>query len=255
MARVKVDKPIKAIGLARQASPTSTKAQQRALADQILRLNNQQRGQAFSAGESVRLGRGVNMASANPMDDVRLSSPANADPMGEVFRDPTPVDDGVTGSIAEGTSGYTPAGSAEQWSLESDPIYQQAIAGGQSAFNVARANALAQMQNQQTEAAQAEREIGQSAKSSRERLAGSFAARGLAGGSYGALTRAEAEANARQIAAQTSIKDQMAAVSQQYLANFGTADSDWTGTLVGQDYRNQAIQQALGALMPRYTGV
>jgi hypothetical protein len=77
----------------------------------------------------------------------------------------------------------------------------------------------------------------------------------MAGGSYGALTRAEAEANARQIAAQTSIKDQMAAVSQQYLANFGATGTDWTGTLVGQDYRNQAIQQALGALMPRYTGV
>jgi hypothetical protein len=234
MARVQVDKPIKAIGLARQASPTSTKAQQRALADQILRLNNQTRGEAFSAGESVRLGRGVRIGDA-PEPETQA-----------------PIADYTSYSATPTASASR---SAEDWTLESDPIYQQAIAGGQSAFNVARANALAQMQNQQTEAAQAEREIGQSAKSSRERLAGSFAARGLAGGSYGALTRAEAEANARQIAAQTSIKDQMAAVSQQYLANFGTADSDWTGTLVGQDYRNQAIQQALGALMPRYTGV
>jgi hypothetical protein len=166
-------------------------------------------------------------------------------------------DDGVTGQISEGTSGSstTPESAASKWSLESDPIYQQAIAGGQSAFNVARAQALAQMQNQQTEAAQAEREIGRDAASARERLAGNFAARGMAGGAYGALTRAEAEANARQIAAQTSIKDQMAAVSQQYLANFGATGTDWTGTLVGQDYRNQAIQQALSALMPRYTGV
>jgi hypothetical protein len=170
------------------------------------------------------------------------------------------TDDSATGQISEGTSGSstsatstTPA--ANQWSLESDPIYQQAIAGGQSAFNVARAQALAQMQNQQTEAAQSEREIGRNAASSRERLAGNYAARGMAGGAYGALTRAEAEANARQIAAQTNIKDQMAAVSQQYLSNFGATGTDWTGTLVGQDYRNQAIQQALSSIMPRYTGV
>jgi hypothetical protein len=255
MAKVKVTQPVKAIGLARQAKPGGNTAQQRALADQILRLNNQQRGEAFSAGSTVRLGQGVNIPSAGPMDNIRLGSPANADPMGQVFRDQTsaPADDGVTGQISEGTSGSST--SANQWSLESDPIYQQAIAGGQSAFNVARAQALAQMQNQQTEAAQAEKEIGRNAASSRERLAGNFAARGMAGGAYGALTRAEAEANARQIAAQTSIKDQMAAVSQQYLSNFGATGTDWTGTLVGQDYRNQAIQQALGALMPRYTGV
>jgi hypothetical protein len=255
MAKVKVTAPVKAIGLARQASPTGTAAQQRALADRILQLNKQQRGQAFEAGSTVRLGSGVSIPGAGAMDNIRLGSPANADPMGQVFRDqtPMPADDGVTGQISEGTSGSST--SANQWSLESDPVYQQAIAGGQSAFNVARANALAQMQNQQTDAARAEREIGRSAASSRERLAGNFAARGMAGGAYGALTRAEAEANARQIAAQTDIKDQMAAVSQQYLANFGTTDSDWTGTLVGQDYRNQAIQQALGSLMPRYTGV
>lgn len=145
--------------------------------------------------------------------------------------------------------------SAEQWTLESDPVYQQAIAAGQSAFNVARANALANLQNQQTEANQATREISTSAANARERLAGNFAARGMAGGAYGALTRAEAEANARQIAAQTSIQDQIAALNQQYLANFGATGTDWTGTLIGQDYRNQAIQQAMNALLPRYTGV
>ena len=144
---------------------------------------------------------------------------------------------------------------AQQWTLESDPIYQQAIAGGQSAFNVARAQALSDMQNRQTEAARSERDIETSAADSRERLAGNFAARGMAGGAYGALTRAEAEANARQITAQTDIKDQISAMSQQYLSKFGTTDSDWTGTMAGQDYRNQAIQQALAALAPRLTGV
>jgi hypothetical protein len=129
------------------------------------------------------------------------------------------------------------------------------MAGGQSAFNVARARALAEKQNVQTDLAGAERDLERSAASSRERLAGNYAARGMAGGAYGALTRAEAQANARQVSAQTSLKDQMAAVNQQYLEQFGATGTDWTGTLVGQDYRNQAIQQALGSLMPRYTGV
>jgi hypothetical protein len=153
---------------------------------------------------------------------------------------------------------YEPApveSAAKQWTLESDPIYQQAIAGGQSAFNVARAQALADMQNRQTEATRSQRDIETSAADSRERLAGNFASRGMAGGAYGALTRAEAEANARQITAQTDIKDQISALNQQYLSKFGTTDSDWTGTLVGQDYRNQAIQQALAALTPKYTAV
>jgi hypothetical protein len=144
---------------------------------------------------------------------------------------------------------------AKQWSLESDPIYQQAIAGGQSAFNMARAQATADLQNRQTEAAAADKQIEKSAASSRERLAGNFASRGMAGGAYGALTRAEAEANAQQITAQTSIKDQISALSQQYLSKFGATGSDWTGTLAGQDYRNQAIQQALAALTPKYTAV
>lgn len=235
MAKVKVTEPIKAIGLARQAAPKQTAAQQRAIADRILELNSQQRGKAFDPGMTVALGKG-------------LSIPTPSAP-------PAP-DQGVTGGIAEGTSGSTTSESAaSQWSLENDPIYKQALAGGQSAFNVARARALAEKQNIQTDLAGAERDLERSAASSRERLAGNYAARGMAGGAYGALTRAEAQANARQISAQTSLKDQMAAVNQQYLEQFGATGTDWTGTLAGQDYRNQAIQQTLGSLMPRYTGV
>jgi hypothetical protein len=237
MAKVKVTEPIKAIGLARQAAPKQTAAQQRAIADRILELNSQQRGKAFDPGMTVALGKG-------------LSIPTQSAP-------PAPApDQGITGGIAEGTSGSTTSESAaSQWSLENDPIYKQALAGGQSAFNVARARALAEKQNIQTDLAGAERDLERSAASSRERLAGNYAARGMAGGAYGALTRAEAQANARQISAQTSLKDQMAAVNQQYLEQFGATGTDWTGTLAGQDYRNQAIQQTLGSLMPRYTGV
>jgi hypothetical protein len=237
MAKVKITEPIKAIGLARQAAPKQTAAQQRAIADRILELNSQQRGKAFDVGMTVALGKG-------------LSLPAKPTPP------PTTTDEGVTGGISEGTSGSTTSESAaSQWSLENDPVYKQAMAGGQSAFNVARARALAEKQNVQTDLAGAERDLERSAASSRERLAGNYAARGMAGGAYGALTRAEAQANARQVSAQTSLKDQMAAVNQQYLEQFGATGTDWTGTLVGQDYRNQAIQQALGSLMPRYTGV
>lgn len=156
------------------------------------------------------------------------------------------------------TTNYTPAPverSAEKWTLENDPVYRQAIEMGQSAFNFARARALAEKQNVETQAAGELRDIGREATGARERLAGNFAARGMAGGSYGALTRAEAEANARQIAAQTSIQDQIAALNQQYLANYGATGTDWTGTLVGQQYRNEAIQQAMQALLPRYTEV
>lgn len=253
MAKVKVTAPVKAIGLARQSQPNATTAQQSALATQIRKLNNQQRGQAFEAGSTVRLGAGNRLPP--PAGTPGTTMPEGGFQMGAApdygFRD-----DGVTGEIAEGTSGSSVGQSAaSQWSLENDPVYMQAMAGGQSAFNVARARALAEKQNVQTDIAGAERDLERSAASSRERLAGNYAARGMAGGAYGALTRAEAQANARQISAQTSLKDQMAAVNQQYLESFGTPDSDWTGTMVGQDYRNQAIQQAMSALLPRYTGV
>ena len=253
MAKVKIIQPIKAIGLARQAAPKETAAQQRAIADQILRLNRQERGQAFEAGSTVRLGAGRQLPPPP-------GTPGSTMPEGGFEVAPMPTfgfsDEGVTGGISEGTSGSTTSESAaSQWSLENDPVYKQAMAGGQSAFNVARARALAEKQNVQTDLAGAERDLERSAASSRERLAGNYAARGMAGGAYGALTRAEAQANARQVSAQTSLKDQMAAVNQQYLEQFGATGTDWTGTLVGQDYRNQAIQQALGSLMPRYTGV
>jgi hypothetical protein len=92
MAKTKVVQPIKAIGLAKQALPDGTAKQQRALADQILELNNQKRGAAFDAGESVKLGKGVSIStpSSTPLDNVRLYSPANMDP-GGAFVPSSPV--------------------------------------------------------------------------------------------------------------------------------------------------------------------
>lgn len=134
-----------------------------------------------------------------------------------------------------------------EWTLEGDPTYQAALAAGQSKFNYSRAQSLAELQNQQTQAAQETQAINENSAEARRRLAGNYAARGMAGGAAGALTLAEAEANARQIAAQTSLKDQIAALNQQYLANYGATGTDWTGTLVGQQYKTEAAQAAINS--------
>ena len=141
---------------------------------------------------------------------------------------------------------------AESYSLNSDPVYQQAIAGGQSAFNRSRANALSEMQNQTTAANRQLSGMKQNAAGARRNLAGNFAARGMGRGAYGAYYRAQDQANAADLSAQMSVKDQLAALNQNFLANYGAIGTDWTGTAVGQDYRNQAIQQAIAAQLARY---
>ena len=90
------------------------------------------------------------------------------------------------------------------------------------------------------------------AAGARRNLAGNFAARGMGRGAYGAYYRAQDQANAADLSAQTSVKDQLAALNQNFLANYGAIGTDWTGTTVGQDYRNQAIQQAIAAQLARY---
>jgi hypothetical protein len=141
---------------------------------------------------------------------------------------------------------------SQAWALESDPVYQQALAGGQSAFNRSRANALADMQNQTTGANRQLSNMKKDAAGARRSLAGNFAARGMGRGAYGAYYRAQDQANAADLSAQTSVKDQLAALNQNFLANYGAIGTDWTGTTVGQDYRNQAIQQAIAAQLARY---
>lgn len=138
------------------------------------------------------------------------------------------------------------------WTLEGDPVYQQALASGQAQFNYARNAALAEKQNVTTAKAQERKNLDVNATESRRRLAGNYASRGMAGGAAGALTMAEARANAEQIAARTSIQDQLAAVNQNYLANYGAAGTDWTGTLVGQQYKTQAAQAAITNRLAQY---
>jgi hypothetical protein len=135
--------------------------------------------------------------------------------------------------------------------LEGDPLYQQMLAQGQAQFNKARSNALADIQNAETENRSELTSINKSAQESRNRLAGNYAARGMAGGAEGALTGAENELNARQLAAQTSLVDQIAALNRNFTRNFGAVGTDWRGTDVGQDFTASATQEALKARLAR----
>lgn len=140
------------------------------------------------------------------------------------------------------------------YKLESDPTYQAAMSAGQSQFNTSRANAMSNKNMQEMELGNQRRDLDKNSAESRRRLAGNYAARGMAGGATGALTLAEMEANAKQITAQTDIKDQIAAINANYLQNYGNAAQpgyDWTGTLIGQNYKTQAAQAALNAQLAK----
>ena len=146
------------------------------------------------------------------------------------------------------------------YKLESDPVYQAAMSAGQSQFNLGRANALANKTTQEMELGNQRRNLDTNAAEARRRTAGNYAARGMAGGAAGALTLAEMQANAKQITAQTDIKDQIAALNANYLETYGNAaqtdaqgnkNFDWTSTLVGQNYKTQAAQNALTAQLAR----
>lgn len=166
----------------------------------------------------------------------------------------------TSGSSTTADSGAATVTGAS-YKLESDPLYQQALLQGQSQFNLARNKAMFDVNAETTQASQDRKALDLNAAESRRRLAGNYAARGMAGGAAGALTLAEAEANARQIAAQTSLKDKLAALNQNFLENYGNVAQtdatgkstyDWTGTLAGQNYKTQAAQAALTAKLAQY---
>jgi hypothetical protein len=224
----------------------------------------QQLGQTYTPGQGA--GTALKTAAGTtgynytgPMTGQRYAEYAAAAKLGQKY---TPgqaagtAQAGYNASLVpqfEQTSGLASEPSAaSQWTLEGDPVYSQALAGGQSAFNRSRANALADLQNQETMANRQLAGMKQNAAGARRNLAGNYAARGMGRGAYGAYYRAQDQANAADIAAQTSVKDQLASLNQNFLANYGAIGTDWTGTTIGQDYRNQAIQQALAAQLARY---
>jgi hypothetical protein len=158
---------------------------------------------------------------------------------------------GITGTNATRTANMPIAQAAAPTNtmnaFESDPLYQLALAQGSAQFNTARSNALADIQDTETSNKTQLADINKSAQDSRNRLAGNYAARGMAGGAAGALTAAESELNARQLAAQTSLVDQIAALNRNFNRNFGAVGTDWRGTNVGQEYVASAAQEALKA--------
>lgn len=168
---------------------------------------------------------------------------------------------GVTANDATSGSSTTQPVTGMAYSLDSDPLYQQALAQGQSQFNSARNQAMFNLNDVTAQTNQDRRALDTNSAEARRRLAGNYAARGMAGGAAGALGLAEAEANARQIAAQTSLKDKLAALNANFLENYGNAQTvdaagkpnfDWTGTLAGQQYKTQAAQTALTAKLAEY---
>lgn len=166
----------------------------------------------------------------------------------------------TSGSSATADSG-TNTVTGTPWTLEGDPLYQQGILQGQSQFNLARNKAMFDVNAQTAQTAQDRVALDANSTEARRRLAGNYAARGMAGGAAGALTLAEAEANAKQIAAQTSLKDKLAALNANFLENYGNVNQtdaagnstyDWTGTLAGQQYKTAAAQNAITAQLAKY---
>lgn len=153
---------------------------------------------------------------------------------------------------------YTPwnTPTVNSWSLETDPLYRQAIKAGEASFNYARNAALAEKQTAETDYGQQRKTLDKNAAESRRRLAGNYAARGMAGGGSGSvLAQAEGRANAEQIAQRTSITDKIDALNKSFIKTYGDINAegyDWTGTLLGQQYKTQAAQTALEAALARY---
>jgi len=137
------------------------------------------------------------------------------------------------------------AAPAPEWTLEGDPFYQQAIADAQAQFNLERINALGTKQYQEVGTNRQLEERKGTAESARRRLAGNYAARGMAGGGYGALSRAEAEQNARELTARTGLREQLSELNRQFVGQYGAEGSDWLGTLRGQQARDTASNLAL----------
>lgn len=134
---------------------------------------------------------------------------------------------------------------APAYSVYEDPFYQQALQGAQSQFNMERTNALGTKAYEERAIQRELQGRPASAEAERRRLAGNFAARGMGGGRAGALTRAEAEVNAREVTARTGLREQMAELNRQFTSQFGAEGTDWLGTARGSQAQQAAIQAAL----------
>ncbi len=149
----------------------------------------------------------------------------------------------------------TPIAAAQRWNVYEDPVYQQQLQGAQSAFNRERINALSDKERATLGINQELTDRKSVAEESRRRLAGNFAARGMAGGRAGALSREEAQMNARELRLRTGLRDQISELNRQFVANYGAKPEDWLGTTRGASAQQDAVQAAINARLAGLTSV
>jgi hypothetical protein len=150
MAKQKIVAPVTAMALAKQAAPNATKEERRAIADNILKINDQKKGQEFKAGETVRLGAGIKIPSTPTVtpdySNVRLYSPGVIGPVypapSQTFTNPTPSVPAPAPTIKDtSTKSATPDIILED---ESSSIVDVILSltlekiGGQELINIAR---------------------------------------------------------------------------------------------------------------------
>jgi hypothetical protein len=139
--------------------------------------------------------------------------------------------------------------------IYSDPVYLRQLQFGQTAFNNARTNALADKERATLYTQEELEGRKTTAEEARRRLAGNYAARGMGGGRSGVLSRAEATQNAQELAARTSLRDKISELNRQFVANYGAEGSDWLGTTAGASAQSEAVQAAINARLAGITTV
>ena len=206
------------------------------------------RGSGSSAGEVP-----VQITPA-PVREVTTTpvqtTPAPTGPVQETTPTPTP-----SPSPAPSAPAPTPEPEPTPYNVYDDPNYQSALAAAQSQFNLERIGALGAKQYQDLAIERTLEGRPDIAEQQRRRLAGNYASRGMGGGRYGALTRAEAELNAGELAQRTGLREQMAELDRQFTSQYGAEGTDWLGTYRGQQAQQNAIQQALAARLGGLTTV
>lgn len=155
------------------------------------------------------------------------------------------------------TSGEAEGGpvNMSQPDIYSDPVYLRQLGVAQGAFNNARTNALADKERETLYTNEELDARKPTAEQARRRLAGNYAARGMAGGRSGALSRAEATQNAQELAARTTLRDKISELNRQFVANYGAEGSDWLGTTAGAAAQSEALQAAINARLAGITTV
>lgn len=225
------------------------------------RMQNQGKTAQF-AGASAKLDEYYRqrneLSGTNPLADVSTqdSAPAQLNPPGSgwVYDDDRggfipPVGEEGTSTVEGGPV------SATQPDIYSDPVYLTQLQYGQNAFNMARINALGDKERATLGIQDELAARVPAAEQARRRLAGNYAARGMGGGRSGALSRAEAQQNAQELTARTSLRDQISELNRQFVANYGAEGSDWLGTAAGATTQSGALQAAINARLAGITTV